>query len=351
MSTPNNDSYVVRGREIQIDYNTEVHSAEIQSEGIGELISYDNPQQSLLELGIYTRVDGIEKVTDDKIRVRLKPAASLELRGSEKDGSKLIKRPISNQFDGNTITKRRGKYGYTATVGMEILKELGLEHKEHATVYPFVSDGRLALRVEPTESEHSMVTRIDSTGLIGIPSGIGAVGDLDGHGVEWELDEQSNSIVGYTTAAIEDISFTGRRNGSSTTITKVEQSDVSHEGRSWTQRHYKCYLRVEHVDSLGWRDDMYVDMHFVDVNGNLGLKVTDNVREKYVSEQEDGSVKTSPSVRKLYETDNNQLNFYMPNGIVSSMELGDDKFYWLVDSDSLFGCRTRDIFDEIHADN
>lgn len=348
MNTPNNDAYVVRGREIVIDYNDEVHSAEIQSEGIAQLILDEDPQESLLKIGIYTRVDGVEYVSEDKIRVRLKPAASLELRGDEKNKSKLLKRPISNQFNGNTITKRRGKYGYTATVGIETLNKLGLEHKEHATVYPFVSDGRLALRVEPAETEHSMVTRIDSTGLVGIPSGIGSVGDLDGHGVEWELNDEEDCIIGYTTAAIDNISFTGRRDGSSTTITKVEQSDVSHDGKSWTQRHYKCYLRSKHVESLGWVDDTYIDMYFVDVNGNLGLKVTDNVRKKYIKKQDDGSVKTAPSVRKLYKTDNNQLNFYMPNGIVTSMALGDDKFYWLVESNDLFGCRTRDIFDEIH---
>lgn len=351
MGTPAGETYEVRGRELELSYDSAAHTLTISSTDIGEWFSDGvDPQTALLDLGVYTRVRSLIEQSADSVTVALKPAASVELRASADEGSRLVKRPVSNQFDGSTITKRRNKYGYTATAPMEMLEEIGLEHQQPATVYPTVDDGNLALRVEPTDGPHSMVTRIDSTGLIGIPNGVASAADLDGHGVEWHV-VSDNALYGVTTAELEELSFVGRDDGADTTLSGVQQENVEHEGKSWSQEHFKCYLRAQHVETLGWSKDMHVDIHLVSVDGQLGMKLTDDVRDRYVEVDGEGDVvSTAPCVRRCYETENNQLNFYMPNGLVHSMGLANERVYWVVENDALYGCEFRKVFDDIVPD-
>ena len=351
MATPNGDAYEVRGRTLRLTYDEVSHTLAVDADGVGkEVTSATNPQAALTELGVYTRIERVGDYSNDRVVVSLKPAASVELRASEDNRSRLIKRPVSNQFDGNTITKRRGKYGYTATASMELLENLGLDHKEPAAVYSSVNDGSLAFRVEATDAPHSMITRIDSTGLLGIPNGIAAAADLDGHGVEWELTDDEEALYGKTTRTLPRLSFVGRSDGADTTISRVTQEQVEHNGKSWSQEHFKCYLRADHADAFDWTDGSYVDIGLVNVDGNLGMRLDDDVRPSYIESGDDGSTSTAPCVRKLYETENDQLNFYLPNGLVHSMGLCDERVHWLEELDALYGCETRLVFDDLVDD-
>lgn len=363
----------VRGRRVQINYDEDAHTATFHSPDIGhELDQYDDPQEGLKDIGIYTRVQNILESARNLVTVRLKPAASVELRASPDEGTTLEARPISKQFAGSTISKRRGKYGYTATVGMDLVEELfDIDEDEFegsigkAAVYAELHNNRLHLRVEPGDAPHAMTTRVDSTGLIGIPNGLGAAADLDGHGVNWELIEDGDALLGETTfepktmtfpAAVDDPNAHPADRHHIGAISHVTQ-EVEHDDDAWTQTHFTVYVKsglIEHDGApvLGWgaapglyereerptREEVlqdYIDIRLVNINGELSLYLTDDLRSKYVDEVTieadeseddlwDASIRSAPCIRKLYQNPNNkQVTFSFPHSLAYAMGFDD----------------------------
>jgi hypothetical protein len=200
-----NETYEVRGREVSLQYNPETHQVTVSADGLEHAFgeTRQDPQETLESLGVFTRVADIVDFEGNEMTVTLKPAASVELRDTQENNKQLLKRPIGKQFDGSTISKRRGKYGYHATVSVSDLRAIGLNHREPAAVYPEVDNGFLALRVVPEEAPHSMIVRTDTTGLIRLPNVLGSAVDLDGHGAKWEvvLDDFEVSDVDLASAS------------------------------------------------------------------------------------------------------------------------------------------------------
>lgn len=404
------ETYEVRGREVTLEYNPETHQVAVSAPGLEQEFTsaQQDAQKTLESLGVFTRVADIVDIDGDELTVTLKPAASVELRDTPENNKRLLKRPISKQFDGSTISKRRGKYGYHATVGVDDIQSIGLAHRDRAAVYPSVENGFLALRVVPEDSPHSMVVRTDTTGLLRIPNSLGAAVDLDGHGVKWqiELDDFSasdvtlgdashdqlaefadflgvledeggdesvsvddlveaiesrgfsesdisefideggslpgitGSLYGVTTCELDEFSYTSADadEGEFTTITHVGQDELEHEGDSWSQEHFKSYLRREQVEELGWGPDDYIDIHLGRFGDDeLALRLDGEVRPHYIDVDEDGDLKMAPCVRKLYKMGNDQLNFYFPNALAHALDVSDKQVFWVVSDGDLYG--------------
>lgn len=378
MSTTPAETYDVRGRSVQIDYDEDSHTVTVHSLNIREqLDGITNPQAQLEKLGIYTRVQQVATITRNHITVTLKPAASVELRGPTENSDKahtLMARPVSKQFDGSTITKRRGKYGYTATCSMDLMEEVGLDDYDYdpidsdserptAAMYAELIDGRLSLRVIPEDAPHAMTARIDSTGLIGVPNGLAAAADLDGHGIKWELADDGDSLVGQTTFEpepfemppnVDDPNAHSRDQHHRAAVSYVEQ-----ELEDRVQTHFTVYVKRKLIEYdsepvLGWGTDPslfereekptpeevlrdYVDVQLVNIDGALGLYVTNNIRPQYVDEVDiseasqtsddlwKAKVRTAPCVRKLYRNDTNgQVTFSFPHSLAYAMKFTDE---------------------------
>lgn len=405
-----NETYEVRGREVQLQYNPETHQVTVSVIGLEHAFSEarQDPQKTLESLGVFTRVADIVDVEGDEMTVTLKPAASVELRDTPENNKKLLKRPIGKQFDGSTISKRRGKYGYHATVSVADLRSIGLEHQEPAAVYPDVENGFLSLRVVPEDAPHSMIVRTDTTGLLRIPNILGSSVDLDGHGVKWQvrLDEFDVSdidlsaasdsqlddfaeflsvdvdasededrtaalataieghgfsaddveafvaeeggslpgltgvLYGVTTCELEELSYTDEESesGEWTTITHVGQEVLENDGGSRSQEHFKCYLRSDEAEELGWEAGDYVDIHLGRFGEDeLGIRLDGEVRPQFIDVDDDGDLKVAPCVRKLYAMGNNQLNFYFPNALAYAMDVADEQVFWVVSGGDLLG--------------
>lgn len=319
--TKTDEDYTIRGNRVHLEYNKKRHTLLISSPSLDA--TANDMEEELRSLGIYTRVGKVEDREFGEVEqviVPLKPAASVELR----DGSgSLVKRPVSNQFSGSTITKRRGSHRYTSTVNIEYLREIGVEHKDKVSLYAGVKEGHLSFEVVPDSTRpHSMVARMDSTGTIRIPSSIGAIADLDGHGVQWKTE--NGSLIGITTVPLLEvpISEADALIGGNfvTTISKVSQDGVEHDGKKWSQERHQIYFHKEYVEDLGWKPEQMVDIRFGRMQGELVLLIDGEVRDMYT----DGS----PSVKRLYQFKNGQYNMYLPNALAYSMGLSESKVEW-----------------------
>lgn len=361
--------YDVRGRRMQVDYDEDAHTVTIHSPDLGEEIDETtDPQAQLEDIGVYTRIQAIEEIARNYITIALKPAASVELRGPTENSDKLhtlMARPVSKQFDGSTITKRRGKYGYTATCSMELMEAVGLDYDtdgdedpRDAAMYAEIRDGALCLRVEPGEAPHSMSARIDSTGLIGVPNGLASAANLDGHGVDWEVVDDGEALLGTTTFEPDPVDMPEEVDDPEVHPEDVHYraaiSFVQQEWEGHTQTHFTVYVPSKLMSLLNWGSDFdlyereekptreevlkdYVDIRLVNLEGELGLYLSDDIRPQFIDNVDvedasdsdddlwDASVRTAPCVRKLYRNSKNgQTTFSFPHSLAHALEFTDE---------------------------
>lgn len=362
--TTQTETYDVRGRTVQFEYDGTSHTATIQSPGIGkDTLTSPNPQAVLDGRGIDTTIQDVVAGSRDSVTVRLKPASGVAFRKAPEEGNTLQARPVSNQFDGHPITKRNGSYSYKVSVSRNTLDEVGLESGDQAATYVELRDGQLCLRVEPTEAPHSMSTRCGSTGTLGLPNGLAAAAGLDGHGVRWDVVDGGSTLMGETTFEPPAVEFPAEVDDPNAhpvdrhymaPISYVTQ-EMSTGDRSWTQSHFNAYVRSDIAPTLDWRapkgvfdgderlsgEDAlaeYVDIHLVNIGGKLGLYVTDRLRLHYIDEvtgdkrdesenkpRWEVSVNSAPCIRKLYKNSaNGQLTFSVPTSLAHAMEFTDE---------------------------
>ncbi len=361
--------YSVRGRSMQIEYDEAEHTVTFYMADIGsEIDETAGIQQQLEDLGIYTRVQEPVNISHSFVKVKLKPAANVELRAPPEDGTTLEHRPITKQVSGSTISKRRGKYGYTATVPEDLLRDLYDIDEDaevsgsvgEAAVYTSLHDGHLCLHVLPEERPHSLKARLTSTGQIGVPNGLAAAADLDGHGVDWELANNGGALVGHTTFRPDrksmPVTEDWRTNPNAHPEDKHHTAAISHvtqqvSGR--TQSHFNVYVKSEFAREMGWGADPdlynqderptesevlkdYVAIRLINLEGKLGIYLTDEIPADKIdtvevdeSDDDDAQwesfVRSAPSVRKLYRNEwNDQLTFSFPHSLSYAMEFTDE---------------------------
>lgn len=326
-------SEVIRGREVSIEYNPQAHSARIEVEGLNP--EGKDIEQRLDEFGIYTRVSELLSYGDDWVEVRLKPAASLELR--DENGT-LKKRPVTNPSEESVITKQRDSYRYSATCPIGLLKEMGIGEKAKLATYVSVEDGNLVITCKESDSPHSMVARATKGGIVHLPSAVCTAANLDGHSIDWELDEDTNALVGRTSLRLPTIDTAEEETGQHVLASIArKQQEVESDGESWTQEHFQTYIRSEHAEELDWEDGEYVDISLAQDEGTLVLVLDSDIRP--------GLDSSAPCVKKLNafakskgEASGTQLNIYLPNALVYAMRLDEGPVRWaLINSHRLAG--------------
>lgn len=327
----------IRGEELTLEYNKEQHSVKIQSNAIQ---TDGNIEDNLENIGIYTRVNKVLSTGDNWVTIELKPAVGLELRD---ESGTLKRRPIGNPVDASVITKQRNSYRFSATAPVGVLQKLGIGEKGSVSLYLSEDNGRLVLHLRTSKNPHSLMARCESGGLIHIPSAVGAAADLDGHSVEWEYtetDDGKEELRGETSVELQHID-TSEENTGQHAISSVSQKtqDIERDGEVWEQEHFQTYIRAEHADKLGWDDGLYVDINFAENGDELVIILRDNIREGYDE--------STPCVKRLNayaksKGDNagSQLNFYIPNAIVYSMELK-KSVRWAATEEVLVGWNSR----------
>lgn len=339
-STDHNEVYTIRGHEISLDYDSDDHVATVQC---GALDAHAEDLGAALEdIGVYTRVQDVRDRRDGQVTFAIKPASGLELR--DENGT-LRKRPVSNPTNASAISKQRDSYRYSATVPVDHLNEIGIDKKGQVAFYLSVEDGKLAFRVEPDEdAPHGVMARVETGGLVRIPSVVGAAGDLDGHAVKWETTEDG-TLSGVTTLELEDLD-TSEDEQSRHAIVGVAQksqevtpSTGEYEGRTWTQEHFQTYIRSEHASALDWEAKDLVDMRFARSGDTLLLVLDSTVRDEY--DEDTPCVKRlSAYAKSKGDEEGHQLNFYLPNALVYAMRVDvSETIRWTVIDSCLAGWR------------
>jgi hypothetical protein len=290
----------IQNNELQILYDKNIHIAEFNIDETPE----SDTNAFLEKYGIFTRVDSVLN-SNNKLRVKLKPATSVELR--DETGT-LKKRPVSNPTDGSVITKQRNSNRFSATVPVDVLDEFGIQDSEKVSLYIDVnSNGNICFTLQKDDSPHALTARRGSGGEVHIPSAIGTACDLDGHAVYWEC--HNDKIVGETSVSLEHVEITERDTSNQYIVSISRKSqDIEKDGESWSQEHFQTYIRNDAAVELNWNNNDYIDIKMAQSDNNLVLIFSSNIRRGYTEK--------TPCVKKLNTYNNgNQLNIYIPNAI------------------------------------
>lgn len=332
--SPDSQHYSVDGVDFDLSYDGDTHTLSITAENISELLSStSNVQETLIDLGIYTRVDFIERLTTDTVAVSLRPASGVDVRGTnDKGNSVLLDRFVSSPRNVNSIQKRRRTYSYIASIDNTILDDspLSRETSIGISIHPIKNEVGITL----TEGDGRRTRTIsgDPSPKITLPPSVASSLDLDGHTIEWAVT--SSGMTGRTSASyprVDDIT-----NGEATTISRVSQS--IDDGGTRKQEHAVAYLLQSHARKLGWQKGDCIDIRLVQVDDSCGVALTTNVRSKFVTYQSDGTAKPdAPCTRTLYEGSPSQLYFNFPMDMAYTLDIIGERVQWEPRENTLVG--------------
>lgn len=311
--------------EMTLSYNEEKHALAISADDITEVLATTNVQEKLQELGIYTRVDELERRTTNEVLVKLRPAAGVDIRGKNEDGkSVLLERLISPPDSVESVLKRRGAYSYVASIDESALDASPLDPEGSVTVsVQEMCGGEVGVFLSQPSGGEIRTIRGRSSPSITLPPAVASSIDLDGHIVEWNATE--GGLSGHTSASLKRIKPPS--GDVSTTISRVSQSVGN--GSKTKQEHTVAYIRQEHSRALGWEEGDCIDIRLVWMDGGPGVIVTTDVRPKFIEVQPDGVVKPqAPCTRTLYEGTPSQLYFNFPTDMAKTFSLAGKRIRW-----------------------
>lgn len=317
----------IRGEEYKFTYDKETQNLEIVCKNILDSLnieSHKTVQQSLQSIGIYTRIQKIHAHKKDKITVKLKPAASVELR--DKNGQ-LVKRVVSNNFNGNVISKRTTGYQYTATISSDVLKETEFEHKQKVHIKPYLENNYLCFAVSEQDDPPRTTLQIKSTGtgVITIPSVLGSMADIDGHGINWEIE--TGRLYGRTTYSIPRLDQKETEEVFTSEVINVKQQGMDNGESFWDQERFQTYFPLESEIEQQITDEMYFELRFISINGELAVQ--------YLLRDQDCKTTNAPHIKPIYLFGNNQRNIYLPNSLVYGLEWDRQTLQWIITSNGL----------------
>lgn len=334
MSSGSQHHYSIEGVEFDLVYNGDTHTLTITSENISEVLSStSNVQAKLLELGIYARVDSIERLTTDTVNVFLRPASGVDIRGPDEEGKPvLLDRLVSSPRNVDSIQKRRRTYSYVVSIDSVLLDESPLTRGEPISISFHAIRDDIGITLTKGESDRTRTISENSSPKITLPPSVASSLDLDGHTIEWIVTE--SGLTGRTSAPYPHVDAI--TNGEHTTISRVSQS-VDEDGTR-KQEHAVAYLLQPHVRTLGWEKGYCLDIRLVQGDRALGVALTTNVRSKFANISTDGVVEPdAPCTRTLYEGSPSQLYFNFPMDMAYTFNLLGNRVRWEARGNMLVG--------------
>lgn len=180
------------------------------------------------------------------------------------------------------VRTARSANRFRVTIPAGMVQEADIEHGDRLAFTPDIdSDGNLTLIY--TAEEHvdnpQMTVSVSrsSSGVVSIPSASGLALGIGSGAVKWNLVEKTESPLDadgdtpdsynvlhgdvWDTSGDEETRFTlpevapsaGRPMAMEPIDHKV-QSNVEHEGQSWSQEQFRRYVAVDEMDQLGWAE-------------------------------------------------------------------------------------------------
>lgn len=310
----------IQGVEYTFIYLEQKRQVEIHSKGLLdklEMQTRQSVQETLASLGIYTRIQEVLTQAENELMIRLKPAASLELR--DKNGQ-LVQRLITNNFQGNVISKRTTGHQYTATISSAILKETEFEHKQQVCVKPFLDGSSLSFLVFESGDDYPQTTiqvKSTGTGVLTIPSVFGSMADADGHGIQWTA--KSGELYGKTTIEVPQIEEQKPKTEFTSEIVHIKQQEMGDEEKSWNQERFQTYLPVENeIENLTEETD--IELTFASLGGSLAIQ--------YKFDTKQTAKTNAPHIKSIYFFGNDQPNIYLPNSLVYGLGWNNKTLKW-----------------------
>lgn len=243
---------------------------------------------------------------------------------------------MMNQINETTYNVRQttGTNRYRITLPKQLLADYGIEESvEMGFRAEFAEDGGLTLvyTTNVDEAQKKLTLSLSNTGVVSIPSVFATAVEIGGTPLVWEAKETLSGHVefrGQTSIELSELVTDRGKLIAHAPLDWREQTDVKHDGKTWSQEQFRHYMTKSAREELGWDLNQSVRVGVSHKAGRPAIVFEPVTEDQRVP---DNLVKTA-GVSSQTQMD---AMLYVPNDIVRSLGLVEQPLMWLDDGGRL----------------